>query len=289
MDDLHVLYDQRQHVEGHYVPELTSLLPQAFEPDASSFFSVLARVEPGAVDALRGGLMPEHLRDGLVDGTTVLAVIADEAVVVAGDRRATSGHLISRGDMRKVFPADDMSAIAISGTAGPAMELAKVFATELEHYEKVEGEPLSLDGKSTKLAGMVRAHLPMAMQGLVVVPLFAGVDPRTKEPRIYEYDPVGGRYVATDVAATGSGALTARATLKRLADPGAPIETAVATAIEALFDAAEADSATGGPDLIRRLYPIVAVIDEEGYRELSDEDIAGVVERIVATRRVQES
>jgi proteasome beta subunit len=261
-------------------------LPAAFDPHHSSFFEVLRRDAPDALPAMMsGGSMPEELRTKLIDGTTVLAVIASDGVVMAGDRRATAGNLISRGDMRKVFPADQTSAIAISGTAGPAMELAKVFATELEHYEKVEGESLSLEGKSTKLAGMVRAHLPMAMQGLVVVPLFAGVDPRTGVPRIFEYDPAGGRYVATDQAATGSGSLAARATLKRLADPGAPMETAVHTSIEALYDAAEEDSATGGPDLIRSIFPIVAVIDADGYRELDEDQVRDHVEQVVASRR----
>jgi len=165
------------------------------------------------------------------------------------------------------------------------MELARIFATELEHYEKVEGEPLSLEGRSNKLAGMVRANLPMAMQGLVVVPLFAGIDRRTGERRIFEYDPVGGRYRATESAATGSGALAARATLKRLTDPEADLDAAVRTAVEALFDAAEEDSATGGPDLIRKVYPIVAVIDAEGYRELSDDDVAAHVEGVIDARR----
>jgi proteasome beta subunit len=235
---------------------------------------------------LAGQAMPAELRSQLVEGTTVLAVTTAQGVVMAGDRRATAGHLISRGDMRKVFPADDSSAIAISGAAGPAMELARVFATELEHYEKVEGEPLSLEGKSNKLAGMVRAHLPMAMQGLVIVPLFAGVDPRSGEGSIYEYDPVGGRYQAREYAATGSGSLAARATLKRLHDFDAGLDAAVRTAIEALFDAAEEDSATGGPDLIRRIYPIVAVIDEaDGYHELSDEDVLAHVEAVIALRQ----
>ncbi len=261
-------------------------LPAAFDPHRSSFFEVLRRDAPDAVPALMANRpMPEELRTKLVEGTTVLAVVADGAVVIAGDRRATAGNLISRGDMRKVFPADQRSAIAISGAAGPAMELAKVFATELEHYEKVEGEVLSLEGKSTKLAGMVRANLPMAMQGLVVVPLFAGVDPRTGVPRIFEYDPAGGRYVATDQAATGSGSLAARATLKRLADPSAQTDTAVRTAIEALYDAAEEDSATGGPDLIRRIFPIVAVIDADGYRELDEDAVRDHVEAVVETRR----
>ena len=257
-----------------------------FDAGSSSFFEVLRREAPDAAASLTSvGEMPEELRRQLVDGTTVLAVIADGAVIMAGDRRATAGNLISSGDMRKVFPADSHSAVGISGAAGPAMELAKLFATELEHYEKVEGESLSLDGKSTKLAGMVRAHLPMAMQGFVVVPLFAGIDPRTQQGLIYEYDPVGGRYVGTEYAATGSGSLAARATLKRLSDPSAPPQEAVRAAMEALVDAAEEDSATGGPDLIRRIYPIIAVIDAEGYSELDDAAVAEHVEAVFAARR----
>jgi proteasome beta subunit len=266
--------------------DLPSALPTPFEGQRASFAAALHTLVPAPMPpVLSGDGLPEALRSQLVDGTTVLAVIAAGGVVVAGDRRATAGNLISRGDMRKVFPADDRSAIAISGTAGPAMELAKLFATELEHYEKVEGEPLSLEGKSTKLAGLVRAHLPLAMQGLVIVPLFAGVDPRTGTPRIFEYDPVGGRYVATAQAATGSGSLAARATLKRLVDPEADLDTAVRTALEALADAAEEDSATGGPDLIRRIFPIVAVIDHAGYREIDDDAVGAHVEAILATRR----
>lgn len=257
-----------------------------FDAGSSSFLETLRRQAPDAAASLASSSsMPEELRRQIVEGTTVLAVIAEGAVVVAGDRRATAGNLISRGDMRKVFPADSHSAVAISGAAGPAMELAKLFATELEHYEKVEGESLSLDGKSTKLAGMVRAHLPMALQGFVVVPLFAGIDPRTQHGSIYEYDPIGGRYVGTEYAATGSGSLAARATLKRLADPTAPPDSAVRAAMEALADAAEEDSATGGPDLIRRIYPIIAVIDADGYRELEDAVVAEHVEAVFSERR----
>ncbi len=266
--------------------ELVPGIPRPFDAAGSSFFEVLRQQAPTAVPPLLAGAMPPELRDQLIEGTTVLAVTTAGGVVMAGDRRATAGHLISRGDMRKVFPADDHSAIAISGAAGPAMELARVFATELEHYEKVEGEPLSLEGKSNKLAGMVRAHLPMAMQGLVIVPLFAGVDVRTGEGSIYEYDPVGGRYQARDHAATGSGSLAARATLKRLHRYDEGLEAGIRTAVEALFDAAEEDSATGGPDLIRRIYPIVAVIDEDrGYHELSDEDVLTHVEAVIALRQ----
>ena len=272
-----------------WTPEdLAAGIPGPFDTAGSSFFEVLRRQAPAAVPGVLGGQpLPAELRDQMVEGTTVLAVTTADGVVIAGDRRATAGHQISRGDMRKVFPADEHSAVAISGAAGPAVELARVFATELEHYEKVEGEQLSLEGKSNKLAGMVRAHLPMAMQGLVVVPLFAGVDVRTGEGSIYEYDPVGGRYLARDHAATGSGSLAARATLKRLRREAAGTDDGVRTAVEALFDAAEEDSATGGPDLIRRIYPIVAVIDRgEGYRELTDDEVAGHVEAVVGTRQV---
>lgn len=261
-------------------------LPRPFDPQSSSFFATLRTAAPEAVPGfLNGGPLPPELRAQLVEGTTVLAVIAREGVVMAGDRRATAGHLIARGDMRKVFPADGTSAIAISGAAGPAMELARILATELEHYEKVEGEPLSLEGRANKLAGLVRAHLPLAMQGLVVVPLFAGYDRHDREARIFEYDPVGGRYRATDQAAAGSGSLTARATLKRLVDRDADLDTAARTAVEALFDAAEEDSATGGPDLVRSIYPIVACIDADGYRELDDTDVAAHIDAVLATRR----
>lgn len=262
------------------------VMPTPFESQPSSFVAALQRAAPSSLPGgWPTGALPPALRDQLVDGTTVLAVAAADGVVVAGDRRATAGHLISRGDMRKVFPADDWSAVAISGVAGPATELAKIFATELEHYEKVEGEPLSLEGKSNKLASMVRAHFPLALQGLVVVPLFAGYEPSTAAARIFEYDPVGGRYVATDQAAAGSGSLAARGTLKRLADRDASTTVATSTAVEALIVAAEEDSATGGPDLVRRIYPIVAVIDEQGYRELSDDELADVVDEAIAHRR----
>ena len=188
------------------------LVPGAFDAHGTSFFEVLRRTAPDEVPALlRGGDLPHELREQLVDGTTVLALRYDGGVVVAGDRRATAGHIISKKDMRKVFPADTWSAIAISGAAGPAMEMARVFATELEHYEKVEGEPLSLEGKSNKLAHMLRANLGLAMQGIVVVPLFAGVEPRTGEGLIFEYDPIGGRYRATDYASTGSGSMACSA------------------------------------------------------------------------------
>lgn len=268
---------------------LGDVFPQPFEAQSSSFAEVLRRNVPGAVpDWLAGRDMAPSLHDQVVDGTTVLSVLFDGGVIVAGDRRATAGNMISKTDMRKVFPADRHSAVAISGAAGPAMEMARVFSTELEHYEKVEGEALSLEGKSNKLAAMVRANLPLALQGMVVVPLFAGVDPRTAEPGIFEYDPVGGRYTAQRHAASGSGSLVARQTLLHGFRPGTPEEPAVRLAIEALFDAAEQDSATGGPDLVRRIYPIVAVIDADGYRELDSEPVLAHIESIVEDRQARQ-
>lgn len=257
---------------------LDDLMPSPFTRTGSSFASLLP--VPVGGPALGPGL-----RDRLVDGTTVLALRWARGVVIAGDRRATAGNMISRTDMRKVFPADHLSAVAISGAAGPAMEMARLFATELEHYEKVEGEVLSLEGKSNRLAGMVRSNLPLALQGMVVVPLFAGVDPGGTTSGIYEYDPIGGRYRSRDHAASGSGALVARQTLRHLFDGDHDARTAALTAVQSLFDAAEQDSATGGPDLVRRIYPIVAVIDAEGYRELDQDEVVGLVDEVVQLRQ----
>ncbi|QBI22155.1 proteasome subunit beta [Egibacter rhizosphaerae] len=228
--------------------------------------------------------LPEH-----VDGTTVLALTFgrddERGVIVAGDRRATAGNVISKRDVRKVFQADEWSAVAISGAAGPAMELAKIFATELEHYEKVEGSPLSLEGKANKLAQMVRNNLPMAMQGLVVVPMFAGFDHGRTTGRIYEFDPTGGRYEERHFASTGSGGRDARGSLKARYREDLSRETAIDIAIEALWDAADEDIATGGPDVVRQIYPLVTVVDSDGYRELEDDTVAERVDAVINQRR----
>jgi proteasome beta subunit len=254
-----------------------------FDLTGQSFSALLRRDAPDTYAALvadAAGQPVDH-----VHGTTVLALTFDGGVIMAGDRRATSGNVISKRDMRKVFEADAWSAVAISGAAGPAMELAKIFATELEHYEKVEGAPLSLEGKANKLAQMVRSNLPMAMQGLVVVPLFAGYDPRSGAARIYEFDAAGGRYEERRFASTGSGGRDARGSLKARYAPELDRDAAIAIAIEALWDAADEDSATGGPDIVRGIYPLVAVIDHEGYSELDNSDIARRVEETIAGRR----
>jgi proteasome beta subunit len=246
-----------------------------------SFLAVLRRQAP----ELLPPPLPSTVDLPHVEGTTVLALVFDHGVVVAGDRRATSGNIISKRDMRKVFEADGWSAIAIAGAAGPAIELAKVFATELEFYEKVNRTPLSLEGKANRLSAMVRDNLPMAMQGLVVVPLFAGYDPKQHKARIYEFDAAGGRFEERRFATNGSGGRDARGSLKARYHDGLNLDDAVDTAIEALWDAADEDSATGGPDLVRGIYPLITVVDADGYRELADEVVAARVEQVIAGRR----
>jgi len=195
-------------------------------------------------------------------------------VIMAGDRRATSGNFISHRSIEKVFPADQHSGVAISGTAGIAMEMVRLFQLQLEHYEKVEGKALSLDGKANQLSQMLRANLPLAMQGLVVVPLFAGYDHRQDTGRLFQYDVTGGRYEERDHASTGSGMLHASTVVKLRYREGMTEDEAVDVVVEALFQAADEDSATGGPDLIRGIYPVVASITAEGFERLDDQRVA---------------
>ncbi|MCW2693593.1 MAG: Proteasome subunit beta [Mycobacterium sp.] len=217
-------------------------------------------------------------------GTTIVAITFPGGVVVAGDRRATMGNLIAQRDIEKVFPADDYSAIGIAGTAGLAVEMVGVMQLELEHYEKLRGSLLSFDGKANWLSRMIRGNLGMAMQGLAVVPVFAGWDSQTLRGRIFSYDVTGGRYEESDYHSTGSGSLFARSALKKRFRPGLDADATVRLALDALYDAADDDSATGGPDLTRKIFPVVAVITADGYRRLSEEDLAGVVEQLVADR-----
>ena len=207
-------------------------------------------------------------------GTTVVAVRYADGVIMAGDRRATAGNLISNREMEKVFPADSHSAVGIAGAAGPAVELVRLFQLQLEHYEKVEGTRLSLEGKANQLGAMIRGNLPAAMQGLVVVPLFAGYDERRHSGRLFEYDVTGGRSEERDHAATGSGSLHAGTVIKVGYRDKLSRETAIDLVLEALFQAADEDSATGGPDLMRGIYPIVATITAAGYRQVDDRELA---------------
>ncbi len=230
--------------------------------------------------ARRLGALPEHPSGDLrpvgdvIHATTVVAIRYTDGALMAGDRRATSGNLISHRAIEKVFPADRWSGVAIAGAAGPAMEMVKLFQLQLEHYEKLEGHTLSLEGKANQLGMMVRSHLPAAMQGLAVVPLFAGFDQRRATGRLFQYDVTGGRYEERNHAATGSGSLHAGTVVKLGWREGMGRDDVLDLAITALFEAADEDSATGGPDPVRGIYPTVATITAEGFAEVDEADVA---------------
>ena len=221
------------------------------------------------------------------EGTTVLALRFLDGVIMAGDRRATEGFQIAHRSIEKVFEADSHSAVGIAGSAGPAIEIVRLFQTELEHYEKVEGERLSLEGKANKLSQMIRANLPAAMQGLVVVPIFAGYDEGKTEGRIFKYDVTGGRYEEDDYHATGSGGKDARSSLKKRFRQDLSRDEAVKIAIEALFDAADEDVGTGGPDLMRNIFPTVVAISAQGTVEIAESEIRRLFEELISERREQ--
>ena len=211
----------------------------------------------------------------LTHGTTIVALRYADGVVMAGDRRATAGNVIAHRSMQKVFPADQFSGVSISGVAGVAAEMVKLFQLELEHYEKVEGVPLSLEGKATRLGNMIRSNLPMAMQaGMVVIPIFAGFDVRRRVGRIFNYDITGGRYEELEYHATGSGGTYARSLIKQRWRGDLSRESAIDIAVAALFEAADEDSATGGPDLVRGVYPTIATITSLGYVDVEESEIS---------------
>ena len=232
-----------------------------------SFSDLLRRagVEPPTL----GGAAPP-----VAHGTTIVALRYGDGVVMAGDRRATEGYSIAHRAIEKVFAADRHSGVAIAGAAGPAVEMVRLFQTELEHYEKVEGTALSLEGKANKLGQMVRANLPMAMEGLAVVPIYSGYDLRRRRGRIFKYDLTGGRYEEDDFHATGSGGRDARTTIKLGYREGLEQAAAIELAIEALYQAADEDSATGGPDVVRRIYPTVATITVDGFVRVPEGEVA---------------
>ena len=259
-------------------------LPAAFMTTGSSSFTEFIGVHAPELLPSRRPL-PLSGTFELPHGTTIVALTYDGGIVMAGDRRATMGNLIANRDMDKVFAADEYSAVGIAGTAGLAIEIVKLFQVELEHYEKIEGTLLSLEGKANRLATMIRSNLAMAMQGLAVVPMFAGFDLPTLTGRIFSYDVSGGCYEEHDHHSVGSGSLFARGAMKKLWHPGMDSAAAMRVAVEALYDAADDDSATGGPDLSRRIWPTLAVVDAAGLRFLDDDTLATVVEQIVADRR----
>ncbi|MDA8371530.1 MAG: proteasome subunit beta [Nocardiopsaceae bacterium] len=260
-------------------------LPAAFmSPGTSSFTEFLGSVAPELLPGrgeLPQGAVPQEMTP---DATTIVALTFPGGVVLAGDRRATSGNVIANRDMDKLFRTDEFSAVAIAGAAGIGIELAKLFQVELEHYEKMEGRSLSLEGKANKLATMVRGNLGMAMQGFVVVPLLVGFDEARGKGRIFSYDPVGGRYEEHRFHSIGSGSVYARGALKKLFTEDLSQEDAVLAAVQALYDAADDDAATGGPDVHRKIFPLVDVITADGHRRLPAEDVERVATSVVEAR-----
>jgi proteasome beta subunit len=220
----------------------------------------------------------------LPHGTTIIAASCDGGIVMAGDRRATAGSMIAQRDIEKVFRSDEFSCVGFAGVAGVGVELVRLFQVELEHYEKLEGRALSLEGKANRLATMVRGNLSAAMQGLVVVPLFAGYDEDSGTGRIFSYDPAGGRYEEHRFHSVGSGSVFARGSLKKLYNEDMPVEDAVLAVMHALYDAADDDSATGGPDLTRRIFPVVATVTADGFRRLPDTETEQIARVVVEER-----
>ncbi|WP_370248619.1 proteasome subunit beta [Nocardioides sp.] len=261
-------------------------LPAGYlRPGTSSFADFLAEQSPDLLPARRTGVGgPGDHADLAPHGTTIVALTFPGGAVIAGDRRATMGNLIAQRDIQKVFPADEYSAVGIAGTAGLAVEMVRLFQTELEHYEKIEGNQLSFDGKANRLSTLIRNNLGMAMQGLAVVPLFAGFDTRAGVGRIFSFDVTGGRYEEFGFHAVGSGSLFARGALKKLYRGDLAAEEAVEAAVQALYDAADDDSATGGPDLGRRIFPVVHVVTADGGRRWDEAEVAAVAERVVGAR-----
>ena len=259
-------------------------LPAAFlQPGSSSFSDFLSEQAPDLLPGRRA--VPQgNAADLVPHGTTIVAATFPGGLVVAGDRRATMGNIIAQRDIEKVFPADEYSAVGIAGSAGIAVELVRLFQTELEHYEKIEGSVLSLDGKANRLSALIRGNLGMAMQGLAVVPLFAGYDLDSGQGRIFSYDVTGGRYEETAFYSVGSGSLFAKGSLKKLYRDDLSETDCVTVVIQALYDAADDDSATGGPDLTRRIFPVVRSITAEGGRRFADAEVAEIADRVIAGR-----
>jgi len=240
-----------------------------------------------APDLLPGQPLPAGGGDVIKDlphATTIVAATCERGVVMAGDRRSTAGSMIAKRDVDKVFRSDEFSAMAIAGTASVGFEFARLFQVELEHYEKMEGRSLSLEGKANRLAGMVRGNLPLAMQGLVMIPLFCGFDEETGTGRIFSYDVAGGPYEEHRFHSIGSGSVFARGALKKLYSDDMPVSEAALACVQALYDAADDDSATGGPDLPRKIFPVVTTITDDGFRRLPDSEAEEYAEQVVQER-----
>jgi proteasome beta subunit len=257
------------------------------DPFSSSFYDFLAIRYPYLLPGAHRhfSIEPTGLQEPVPHGTTVLAVKYQDGVLIAGDRMATEGFQVSGRRIEKVYKVDEHSAIAIAGAAGPCIELARLFQTEMEHYEKLEGVELSTEGKANKLSQMIKANLPMAFQGLIVIPLFVGYDLSKEQGRIFKYDITGGRYEETDHYATGSGGKDARNTLKKFYKERMNEEEAVRLTLEALYDAADEDIGTGGPDLIRGIYPTVKTVTGKGITDVEEERIKRIYTELLEARK----
>lgn len=270
-------------------------MPAAFmSAGTSSFTEFLRAVNPellpgqhlssgGGRGTSSGGGGTEHLTP---DATTIVALTFSGGVLLAGDRRATQGNVIANRDMDKLYRTDEFSAVAIAGSAGIGIEMAKLYQVELEHYEKLEGRSLSLEGKANKLAQMVRSNLGMALQGFVVIPLLVGFDENTELGRVFSYDAVGGRYEEHHYHSIGSGSVFAKGAIKKLYGDDLDETSAIKVALESLYDAADEDSATGGPDLHRKIFPLVDVITEDGHRRISTDEVERLATQVVEGRAV---
>ncbi|GAA3289152.1 proteasome subunit beta [Dactylosporangium vinaceum] len=263
--------------------------PAAFHAaGSSSFTEFLSSVAPELLPGRRP-LPPGMAAEGVsAHATTIVAIACTDGVLMGGDRRATMGNLIAQRDIEKVFAADAYSLVGMAGTAGFGLEMIRLFQVELEHYEKIESSMLSLEGKANRLASMVRNNLGAAMQGLAVVPLFAGFDVDAKSVdkagRIFSFDVAGGVYEERGYDSIGSGSLFAKSSLKKRYRPGVTTDEAVKLAIEALYDAADDDTATGGPDLLRNIFPVIMTATVEGTRRYGDDETRAVAEQIIAER-----
>lgn len=272
-------------------------LPFLPNHDDASFFDFLTVHHPELTPAGRrwgdaSPSLPEASRSGgavtVPQATTVLAIKYQDGVIIAGDRRATEGYQIAERRIEKVFKIDDFSAMAIAGAAGPCIEMARLFQTELEHYEKLEGMQLSCEGKANKLGQMVKANLPMVFQGLVVMPLYVGYDHKRTEGRIFKYDLAGGRYEESDYHAIGSGGKDARNTMREHFRRGLAEAETLKLALLALYNAADDDVGTGGPDLVRGIYPTAKIVNGTGITDVSEQQIRGIYDGLIETRRSKE-
>jgi proteasome beta subunit len=288
---LSVVQDRKDFAVGGFEPQARWQASAFLAAGSSSFTDFLTMAAP---ELLPGAMHPDSVRQAapggagaaadIPHGTTIVTAVGDGGVVMAGDRRATSGNMISQRDIEKVFRSDEYSCIGIAGVAGIGIDMVRLFSVELEHYEKLEGRSLSLEGKANRLAGLVRSNLGGAMQGLVAVPLLAGYDEDTSRARIFSFDVAGGKYEEQRFATIGSGSVFARGSLKKLYRDGMSLPDVVLALIEALYDAADDDSATGGPDMTRRIYPVVATVTADGYERLADDEVGRYVEAVIAER-----